>query len=136
MKFSLAAATLLATLSTSSAFVAPRPVTASSCVAISATELFAERKPFITGNWKLNPSTKSEAIELASGVATQAAADGPDVAIFVPYPFLECVQNIVGGKINVGAEVSTCNDDSENALVGSIISLPEQKDSSRQQVSH
>lgn len=70
------------------------------------TGLFA-RKAFITGNWKLNPSTKAEAITLATGIADAVTADSPgDVALFVPYPFLESVQAAVGGKIIIGAEVS------------------------------
>lgn len=72
------------------------------------TELF-ERKPFITGNWKLNPQTKQEAIDLATGVANAVTKNSAaDVAIFVPFPFLDAVQKCVGDKIHVGAEVSEC----------------------------
>jgi Triosephosphate isomerase len=64
------------------------------------------RKPFITGNWKLNPSTKDEAIELANSVAKAVSSTSPaDVAVFVPFPFLESVQNAVGDKMIVGAQV-------------------------------
>lgn len=74
---------------------------------LSSTRLF-ERKPFITGNWKLNPSTKEEAIALATGVAEAVTPDSPgDVAIFVPFPFIECVTKAVGGKFPVGAEMVT-----------------------------
>ena len=69
------------------------------------TELFA-RKPFITGNWKLNPSTKDEAISLAQGIADAVTPDSPcDVALFVPFPFMETVMDIAGDKLTVGAEV-------------------------------
>ena len=72
----------------------------------STTELYAERKPLITGNWKLNPKTKQEAIELAKGVASSVTSyTTADVAIFVPVPFLEAVQNVVDNKFIVGAEV-------------------------------
>ena len=98
MKFS--ALSLLLTLGATHAFVAPQLRRQGS------TELFAGRKPFITGNWKLNPSTKEEALELASGVASAAANAAPDVAIFVPYPFIESVANVVGDNLIVGAEVS------------------------------
>jgi hypothetical protein len=65
---------------------------------------FAERKPFITGNWKMNPSSKQEAIALATDIAasieTTTATDDDgcsrDVALFVPFPYLESVQNAVG----------------------------------------
>jgi triosephosphate isomerase len=70
-----------------------------------ATELF-ERKPFITGNWKLNPSTKQDAIALATAVANAVTQETPgDVAIFVPFVFLEAAQICVGSKFAVGAEV-------------------------------
>ena len=69
------------------------------------TELY-ERKPFITGNWKLNPSTKGEAIQLASEIVRAIKPDSPDVALFVPFPFIETVQTTVGDKISIGAEVS------------------------------
>lgn len=69
------------------------------------TELHA-RKPFISGNWKLNPQTKDEAIELASGIAKSVGPDTPDcdVALFVPYVFIETSFGAVDGKIMVGAE--------------------------------
>ena len=71
------------------------------------SQLF-ERKPFITGNWKLNPSTKEEAIELATGIADATTDASPgDVGLFVPFPFIETVQKIAGDKFVVGAEVST-----------------------------
>lgn len=71
----------------------------------SSTKLLA-RKPFITGNWKLNPQTRQEAIELATGVADAIKSNSQaDVAIFVPFPFLDAVQSAVGSKLIVGAEV-------------------------------
>jgi len=70
------------------------------------TDLSAARKPFITGNWKLNPQTKDEALTLASDIAASIGPDTPDcdVALFVPYVFIEPVHDTVGGKINIGAE--------------------------------
>ena len=71
----------------------------------SATELLA-RKAFITGNWKLNPQSKAEAVDLARGIAASITDDSPaDVGLFVPFPFLETVKQIVGDKVVVGAEV-------------------------------
>lgn len=71
------------------------------------TALFASRKPFISGNWKLNPQTKEEAIELASGIAKGITSETPDsdVALFVPYVFIESAINTVGdSKLFIGAE--------------------------------
>ena len=99
MKFS--AGILLAFLGLTNGFVSQQSASAR----LGATELF-ERKAFITGNWKLNPSTKQEAITLAQGIAQAATADSPcDIALFVPFVFLETVKNIVGDKLLVGAEV-------------------------------
>jgi hypothetical protein len=70
-------------------------------------DLLANRKPFIAGNWKLNPETKAEAVKLAKDIAASVSAGSPgDVSLFVPFPFIEAVQSAVGDKISVGAEVS------------------------------
>mmetsp|Transcript_1549 Transcript_1549/g.2613 ORF Transcript_1549/g.2613 Transcript_1549/m.2613 type:complete len:177 (+) Transcript_1549:82-612(+) len=73
----------------------------------SSTQLSA-RKPFISGNWKLNPQTKDEAIALAGAIAGAVNEESPDadVALFVPYVFIESVMEKVGDWINIGAEVS------------------------------
>ena len=73
-----------------------------------ATTSLDARKPFISGNWKLNPATRDEAVLLASGIASAITPDSPDadVALFVPYPFIEAASNAVGGKLSIGAEVS------------------------------
>ena len=73
----------------------------------SSTQLCA-RKPFISGNWKLNPNTKDEALTLADGIAKSINEESPDadVALFVPYVFIESVMDKVGDWINIGAEVS------------------------------
>lgn len=100
MKFSIASTVALAT--SASAFVAS-PATDRS----ASTQLF-ERKPFITGNWKLNPSTKQEAITLAQEIVNSVTDESPaDVGLFVPFPFIETVQTICGDKITVGAEMVT-----------------------------
>ena len=71
-----------------------------------STGLFA-RQPFISGNWKLNPQTKDEAVQLASDIASSITDSSPDaeVALFVPYVFIEAAQSASGGKLQIGAEV-------------------------------
>lgn len=72
-------------------------------------ELEMARKPFISGNWKLNPQTKTEAIQLGADIAAAVTPSTPesDVALFVPYPFLDSVISNVGDKILIGGEVRT-----------------------------
>lgn len=74
----------------------------------SLSTLEVARKPFISGNWKLNPQTKEEAVKLASDIAASVTSSSPDadVALFVPYVFIEAAMGAVGGKLQVGAEVS------------------------------
>jgi triosephosphate isomerase (TIM) len=89
-------------------FVSTAWAFAPSCgVMRSSTELFATRKPFITGNWKLNPQTREEAITLASEIAAAIGPDSPDAdfALFVPYVFIEATMKASGGKLSIGAEV-------------------------------
>jgi len=64
------------------------------------------RKPFISGNWKLNPQTKDEAVTLASEIASSIGPDTPesDIALFVPYVFIESAVATTGDRINIGAE--------------------------------
>jgi hypothetical protein len=81
-----------------------------------STELFA-RKAFITGNWKLNPQTKAEAVDLARGIAASITDDSPcDVGLFVPFPFIGTVKEIVGDKLLVGAQVGSRQNDSRRML--------------------
>ena len=78
----------------------------------SSTTQLCARKPFISGNWKLNPNTKAEALTLADGIAKSINEESPDadVALFVPYVFIESVMDKVGDWINIGAEVSERNE--------------------------
>ena len=98
MKFVGITAALLSSVSAFSPSLVSRP---------SSTVLDATRKPFISGNWKLNPQTKEEATTLAKDIAASITDSTPDsdVALFVPYVFIETAMNSVDGKINVGAEV-------------------------------
>lgn len=100
---------LFLSLQAAAGFVIQDPVSArAGATSHSATQLY-ERKPYITGNWKLNPQTKAEAMDLAKGIAAAVTSDSPcDVALFVPFPFMESVKEVVGDKLEVGAEVCAC----------------------------
>ena len=99
MKFSVLS--LISLCGTAAAFVP------SFGVQRTSTELFAIRKPFISGNWKLNPQTKEEAIALASEIAASVGPDSPDAdrALFVPYVFIDAAIEAAGDKLMIGAEV-------------------------------
>lgn len=99
----LSAISLLSILGSVSAF-APSSFGGSHHAA--STQLDASRKPFISGNWKLNPQTKEEAVTLASDIASTISDASPDadVALFVPYVFIEAAMKAVDGKLSVGAE--------------------------------
>jgi triosephosphate isomerase (TIM) len=74
----------------------------------AAVALEMARRPLISGNWKLNPQTRDEAVKLAADIAASITPSSPeaDVALFVPYVFIEAAMNAVGDKLQVGAEVS------------------------------
>ena len=92
--------------------VAFSPALSGNKFASSSTTQLCARKPFISGNWKLNPNTKDEALILADGIAKSINEESPDadIALFVPYVFIESVMDKVGDWINIGAEVSERKD--------------------------
>lgn len=111
MKFtSFTLSALLATGATafSPSSIATRSGTNSAVASTASLEsaLFA-RKPFISGNWKMNPSTPEEAITLAKEISEAVTSDSPDadVALFVPYVFLSDAMKAAQGKVMIGAEV-------------------------------
>ncbi|GMH48885.1 hypothetical protein TrVE_jg8750 [Triparma verrucosa] len=73
----------------------------------TSTSLSA-RKPFIAGNWKMNPGTKDEAVALGKEIAGAFSSSTPcEVALFAPYPFLDATVDAVGSSgVKVGAEMA------------------------------
>jgi len=122
MKISPTAVSLFTFLANTlvSSFTVPTPLSSLTTgrASSSSTELFT-RKPFISGNWKLNPSTKEKAIELAQDIGSSVGKDiDYDVALFVPFPFIESVMEQVGDKLSVGAEM--CTPEMAGAFTGGI----------------
>lgn len=122
MKLSLAL--LAATLSGADAFTVinnngPRTV----------TQLNA-RQPIMAGNWKMNPTTEADALNLANGftallneMAESCAMDDKEgcteVVLFPPFPFISKVRDIVGKQgISVGAQQVYYED--KGAFTGSV----------------
>jgi triosephosphate isomerase len=82
--------------------IAPVPITASS----NHVHLNVERRSVVAGNWKLNPATKKEAMDLLNGLKANYLEDGgSDVVIFPPLPFIpEAISILKGTNIKVGAQ--------------------------------
>jgi len=106
MKFTTALTLILA--SQASAFV---PSSFGVQTQSTDVSLGMARKPFISGNWKLNPQTREEAINLGKSISDSITDSTPDidVALFVPYVFIEATHTAVGETLMVGAEVSSCD---------------------------
>lgn len=78
--------------------------------------LFPPRQPIMAGNWKMNPATEADALNLANGFcallneledtcAVEEVEGCTEVVIFPPYPFLSKVKDIVfKNGITVGAQ--------------------------------
>jgi len=121
MKFAVA---LVATFSTASAFMAP-----SNNKNVALTQLYA-RQPIMAGNWKMNPSTEADALNLANGFvallnemedtcAVEEKDGCTEVVLFPPFPFISKVKDIVGKSgITVGAQQVYYED--KGAFTGSV----------------
>ncbi len=55
------------------------------------------RRTFVAGNWKMNLD-RNAAVDLARAVAAGTAADGPEVALFPPFVYLDAVRDAVAGS--------------------------------------
>jgi len=64
------------------------------------------RRPILAGNWKLNPTTRKEALELLSSL--KATSNDAEVVIFPPLPFLsDAISMLEGTGIKVGAQTAS-----------------------------
>lgn len=89
-----------------------------------------ERQPIMAGNWKMNPATEADALNLANGFTAllgemeeTCAMDDfegcTEVVLFPPFPFISKVKDIVGAKgISVGAQQVYYED--KGAFTGSV----------------
>jgi triosephosphate isomerase len=94
-----------------------------------STQLNA-RQPIMAGNWKMNPATEADALNLANGftallneMAETCAFDDhegcTEVVLFPPFPFISKVKDIVGkADITVGAQQVYYED--KGAFTGSV----------------
>lgn len=99
---------------------------------LELTQLHA-RQPIMAGNWKMNPATEADALNLANGFSallsagdeTCAISDSDDedmcteVVIFPPFPFISKVYDIVSDDgVSVGAQQVYFED--KGAFTGSV----------------
>jgi len=79
------------------------------------TKLDAQRQPIMAGNWKMNPSSEKEALELAAGLSKKLGEETcpmdeenefcTEVVIFPPHPFIARTKELVEEiGITVGAQ--------------------------------
>ena len=62
------------------------------------------RQTLIAGNWKMNGS-RAEAQALAGAIAGQSSANGPEVLVCPPFPFLSLVaEQLAGSAVALGAQ--------------------------------
>lgn len=80
------------------------------------------RKPFMGGNWKLNPTTVNSAIVLAEEVAkltAGVAGVSVDVVVYPPHPFLYPVNSKIGSSgVKLGAQ--NCYFENAGAYTGAV----------------
>lgn len=127
MKFLSPALCALAWLSCASAFTLNQNKVRSS--GVSASKLQAQRQPIMAGNWKMNPATEDDAIELASGLTKLLGEETcpmdeendfcTEVVVFPPHPFVSKVMDVVEDiGIAVGAQSIFFED--KGAYTGSV----------------
>eukprot|EP00965_Chrysotila_dentata_P125447 4147635-Pleurochrysis_carterae.AAC.5 len=103
---SLLSPLLFGAVSVAAALHAPvRPAILPARSHTAAVNMMADRTPLMAGNWKMN-TVLDEAVALAKAVAAASEkADGVDVAVCVPYPFIVPVKEaLAGSKVGLGAQ--------------------------------
>jgi len=120
----LSVSLLLAGTSTSSAF------TINNNGIRSTSQLNVARQPIMAGNWKMNPGTEADALNLSNGfcallnemtdTCAQDDVEGcTEVVLFPPYPFISKVKDIVKKEgVTVGSQQVFYED--KGAYTGSV----------------
>jgi triosephosphate isomerase len=78
-------------------------------------------RPLLAANWKMNPARAAEAVELARAVlpAAREHAESVEVALFPPFPWLTCVEEVVAGT-GVGLGAQDCYWEPAGAFTGEV----------------
>merc|ERR1719478_213977 len=83
------------------AAIAPR----NSAGRTASLSLEMARVPLMAGNWKINPTSVTEAQELAKAIAAGKGSSKAEVAICVPHPYLDaCGDLLKAGGVSLGAQ--------------------------------
>merc|ERR1719183_1648980 len=89
----------------STAFSKPALRAQSSRTEAAPLALEMARRPFIAGNWKMNPETLDDAVKLAKSIAEASKTATAQVAICAPHPYLWSVGNeFKGSNVELGAQ--------------------------------
>jgi triosephosphate isomerase len=80
----------------------------------------ADRRPLMGGNWKLNPTSRSEATNLVTELGKKIVGiSGVDVVVFPPHPFLTTVYDkIEATQIKLGGQ--NCFFEDTGAYTGAV----------------
>jgi triosephosphate isomerase len=80
-----------------------------------------EQRPLLAANWKMNPVTRADAVELARGVAPVAMeqADQVEVALFPPFCWLTPVAGVLEGS-GIGLGAQDCHWERTGAFTGEV----------------
>lgn len=124
MKFTPTAAALVILSSGVDAFTP-----ANKSAPTTKTSLNADRQPIMAGNWKMNPATEKDALDLATGLTKKLGDetcpiddDNPmctEVVLFPPHPFLSKVNDVASEVgITIGAQSIYFED--KGAYTGSV----------------
>ena len=65
----------------------------------------ADRRPFIAGNWKMNPETLDEAKKLAAEIGAASSTAEAQVALMVPHAYMYSLGEVLkGSNVEIGAQ--------------------------------
>jgi len=99
---------LLLAVPMAAAFTGPAPTLRSGSIrqaSAGISSLSMSRKPFIAGNWKMNPETVEEAVSMAKAIAESAETSPAQVALMVPHTYMyPVIEAIKGSKVEIGAQ--------------------------------
>lgn len=81
-------------------------------------------KKLIVGNWKMNPASLSEGLELGKNISSQnaiLAGSDAEIVLCPPFPFINAIHNEICPRIALGAQ--TVGEDPTGAHTGEISAL-------------